>query len=276
MTISRAVNEGLLLAVRNRVLALPGLPVDPLRDARAVTLVTPDAVVSHRTAAWCHGLLRQPPPKVEVTVRPGRSLTLVGVEAHECKVPVEHTTRHDGLPVTTPARTLVDLAGVLEDGWVDRLINEAVMRRLCDYDEVRDVADRASQLRAPGGAPMRRIVADMTGTTPLEAQWAQILRDAGLPEPVEQYHVVLDDRVFILDFAWPEERVALEANGFAAHRTRAGFDRDHDKVVRLRAAGWDIHSVTAKTDPAPVVATLRHLLSVIHNRGCCGFPEAGG
>ena len=267
--ISRAVHDGHLQAVRNRVASLPGLPHDPLRDARAVVLVAPDAVISHRTAGWCHGLLRQPPSRVELTVRPGRSLTLVGVEPHECRLPKEHTTRHDGLPVTTPARTLVDLAGTLDDAWVERLVHEAVMRRLCEYDDLRETAERASLLRAPGGPPMRRIVDDLTGTTPLEAQWARHLRDSGLPEPVEQYQVVVDGLVFVLDFAWPDQRVALEANGFVAHRTRAAFDRDHDKVLRLRAAGWDIHSVTAKTDPGPVLALL---LSVIHSRGCCGFP----
>jgi len=250
-SINRLVAERRLTPVRNRVYVLSGVPDDPKRATRAVSLVAPAAVVSHRSAAWMHGLLSRPPQFVEVITPPQRELRLQGVRPIEARFSPDDVTDHEGIRVTTVVRTLIDLWAVLPPDWVERLVHDSVMRRLCEYDEVRTAADAAG---------IANFIGDGQGTTPLEWEWDRILKEAGLPEPVRQHQVVLGEQVFVLDHAWPTFKVALEVNGFVAHRTRTAFDRDHDKLAALQAAGWSVVSATARSRRAHVIAALRRLL----------------
>lgn len=250
-TVARAVAEGALVPVRNRVYVLAGVPNDMTRATRAVTLVTPHAVVSHRSAAWLHGLMSKPPPKVEVIIPPRRLLNLKGVDHVEAVVTATDTCERHGIPVTTVARTLVDLWARLPADWSARLVHESVTRRLCQYADIRAAAARAGVLD---------FVGEGEGTTALEFEWDRALRKAGMPEPVRQHQVVVGGHVYLLDFAWPSALVALEVNGFIAHRTREAFDRDHEKTAALQAAGWAVVSATARTRRTHVLTALRRLL----------------
>jgi very-short-patch-repair endonuclease len=252
--IEKLVRRGQLLPVRNRVLAVAGVPTGASRPIRAVALVSPHAVVSHRSAAWLWRLLAQPPRLIEVTVPLRVEVDLQGVTSCPAKLgPGEHT-KIDGIAVTSVPRTLADLTTVLTPDWVERLVHDAVMRKLCEYNDVIAALDRA------GAERVRAALTDAVGTTPLEAKWHQLLCTAGLRPPARQHQIVLDGQVYVLDFAWPEHRVAVEANGFAPHRTRTAFDRDHDKVLALKRAGWEVIGVTARTKPDAVIPLLRTLL----------------
>ena len=256
--IDEAIREGWLLRVRHGVVAVAGAPVDIRRPIRAAALASPGAVVSHRSAAWLHGLLTNRPSLVDLT-RPDRRVMAVGVRGHRAVVSDADVADCDGIPVTSVVRTLVDLTASLPPDWLERLVHEAVMRRLCNYDDLRSAAEGR-----PGdecAAAMLALVGELNGTTPLEARWEQILRATGLPPAASQFQVAIDERVYVLDFAWPDARVALEVNGFAFHNTRDSFDRDHDKVVALQAAGWNVISATSKTPTAHVLTALNRAIS---------------
>jgi hypothetical protein len=249
---NRDVRYGRLVRVRHQVYRVSGMALGPLHAVRAVTLAAPRLVASHETAAAVWGLmgLRKP---LHVTVRSGRPPRLAGVVSHTAALGRRDCTERNGIPVTTVPRTLVDVASVLPPEWVGRLIDDAVMRGLCEYD---DVVAAASGRR--GAAALCELVGTGgLGTTPLERKWARLLHDAGLPAPVTQHQVVVDGRVYVLDFAWPDARVALEVDGFVAHRTRGAFDRDRLKAVALQAAGWRVVAVTATTAPDLVLSLLR-------------------
>jgi very-short-patch-repair endonuclease len=255
---------GLLVPVRRGVHAVRGAPHSERTPVRAALMALgPDAVASHRTAAWLHGLLSERSAPIDVIVPVGSRRRAAAVHAHESELPPYQRTSLDGLPVTNPARTIVDLAAVLPAKWIERILNEAVMRHLCRYE---DVAGTLAPGR-PGAAALRPILAACLGDTPLEAHWHRLLTEAGLPPPKRQFQVVIGGQVYVLDYAWPASRVALEANGFDAHRTRAGFDRDHDKALALQSIGWTLYSVTSRTDPAALLPLLTQSIRQKYSNG---------
>jgi very-short-patch-repair endonuclease len=268
--IAELIQEGQLLRIRKGVLGVAGVPPDARTSIRAASLASPDAVVSHRSAGWLHGLLTRRPGLVDLTTS-RRPIRAIGVLGHQADVPSAEVVDHGGIPVTSVVRTLIDLMASLPPDWVERLVHDAVMRRLCEYDEVREAAGRRPDECGPA---MVGILTGLHGTTPLEAQWDRIIRAAGLPEPMRQFQVVLDGHVYVLDFAWPEPMVVFEVNGFDFHRTRDAFDRDHEKVVALQAAGWKVVSASSKTPPATVLAALRQNLAFSTTPGV--VEKAGG
>jgi very-short-patch-repair endonuclease len=71
----------------------------------------------------------------------------------------------------------------------------------------------------------------------LETRVRRVLHGAGL-RPVRQHPVVVDGRRYRLDFAWPDLRLAVEPDGYAAHGSRAAFERDRRRWADLTSAGW--------------------------------------
>ena len=257
--------------MRKGVLAVAGVPADARTPIRAAWLAAPDAVVSHRTAAWLYGLLTVRPGLVDLTTL-RRPIRAIGVLGHQADVPQTEVCTCDGIPVTSVVRTLVDLTASLPLDWVERLVHEAVMRRLCGYDDVRDAA--AQRHKEECGAAMLGLLGDSQGTTPLEARWAHILRAAGFPEPASQHQIVIGRQIYVVDFAWPNQKAVLEVNGFAFHRTRQAFDRDHEKVAALQAAGWSVVAASSNTPAAVVLAALRRNLAFSTTPGV--VEKAGG
>jgi hypothetical protein len=257
----RDVQFGRLIPVRRRVYRVAGVTLGPNHDVRAVTLAAPQVTASHQTAARLWGLagarLARP---LHFTASPRLRLELVGAVVHRSELAAEDQAQAAGIKVTSPARTIVDLGAVWRPHSVERVLHDAVMRKLCEYEDVAAALDRIGGRGRAGTAGLRRVLTGALGDTPLEARWHQRLVHAGLPKPVRQHQVVVGHQVFVLDFAWPHARVALEADGFAAHRTRAAFDRDRGKVLALRSAGWEVLSVTAQTPPAPVIDLLRRFI----------------
>src|SRR5439155_15646509 len=99
----------------------------------------------------------------------------------------------------------------------------------------------------------------------LETQVLKLLRNAGLPIPILQY-VVRDGSRFIarLDFAYPDQRVAIEADGFRYHDDRQGFDAERARGNEIQALGWHVLRITSKhlqQDPDVVVAWVRRALN---------------
>jgi hypothetical protein len=116
----------------------------------------------------------------------------------------------------------------------------------------------------PGTRRVRAVVEarreGATGDSPLEARWLRAFEELGLPRPVTGHQVVLAGRVFVLDLAWPDARVAVEVDGFAAHAGREAFDRDRARANALVNAGWRVFRATSRLEPATVAAQVRAAL----------------
>jgi very-short-patch-repair endonuclease len=206
----------------------------------AVMASGPEAALSHAEAAADWRMTRAPSGPVAITV-PGRSgrATRRGIDLHRAPLPPEDVVVHDGLRVTSPARTLIDLAALLPTRDLECTLDEA---HYLNRVSTRTLAETLQRNRGrPGCAPLRALLADhelgSTRTaTALEERFLQGLRRAGLPDPYCQQWIGRHR----VDFLWPAERVIGETDGWAAHRGRRRQARDARRDEELAARGYEV------------------------------------
>lgn len=277
-TITHALASGTWVEVRRGVYRWAASPESWHQQALAACIgPTPATAVSHRSAAFLHGLLSAAPHRLEVVVPYGAARASLSRIAcvHRIQQPLRRgvVVKIDGLPVTSLARTIADLAGALPPRALSELVDRAMQMRPSDRGRAWLAQAIGEAARARRGARALR-----TATAPwvaggrdarqpqsvLEAQVLRLLLAAKVPPPRCQYEVRLDAgaRCF-LDFAWPAERVALEVDGYAFHSDRGAFDSDRVRGNRLLVAGWHVLHTTAgelRSRPQQIVTALRAAL----------------
>lgn len=232
----------------------------------AVLAVPPPAALSHRSAAALHGLRQSSRTRIDVTTTSRRAEDRPGIEVHRTAVlTAADVTVAGGVPVTTVARTLVDLAGVLPQPQLARALDEAELLRSFDLHAIEAAMGRT---RGRGGRGHAALVAELERLarlgaqptrSPLEERFEAFLRAHELPPA--QLNVHLDGRE--VDAWWARQQVAVEVDGWAAHRSRAAFQRDRakgnaltlDGIVLLRFTDADL-----RDSPQRVAAELRRAL----------------
>lgn len=217
-----------------------------LRAAAALATAGPGAVASHQTAAQVHGLdlLRQPAPVVTLTRPPGTGSRSAkhGVHVHAANLPASHAGGRFGVPVTTVARTVVDLARELDftDGVV--VADSALHQHLTSKNELRAMLTACA--RWPGVSRAAQVVefADGLAESVLESIARVAFRNLGLPPPELQVEIRDADGQLIgrVDFLWRRFRTIAEVDGALKYddRTRAQAQLRRDK--KLRAAGYEV------------------------------------
>lgn len=225
-----------------RVAAAPETPVGRL--CAAVLAGGPGAVASHRSAAWLWGLTEAPPP-LEVTVPRGRRYRPRGVVTHESTdLHLAAPTVIAGVPVTGLTRTLVDLGAVTGRAAVTDALDAARRLHGTGWEDLWHTVTIHSRRGRPGVGTARRILTDLGGELALtgsrfERLVERLLVASGLTPPVLQHPVRVGWRRYLLDLAWPPERVAVELDG-AHHRSERAFQGDRVRQNRLELAGWTI------------------------------------
>jgi very-short-patch-repair endonuclease len=196
------------------------------------------SVVSHRSAGWRLELLPSP-TRAELTVRSDRRRRKAFLVHRTDWLPASHVVELDGLPVTSVARTLLDLGAVAPRRRVEQAFERAEILRLLDLRDVeRVLAEGGSR---PGTAALRAVLGREHAGSTLTDSWLgerllMLIRRAGLPEPRQQYPVL----EYRPDFCWPEARLIVEADGAGAHGTRRGHAHDTRRDVLLTNAGWTV------------------------------------
>lgn len=210
----------------------------------AALLVTqPDtAAVSHWSAAAVHGMARPHAPPFHLTIPGAGSRSLTGVVVHRARtLGCTDVADVDGLRVTTPARTILDIAGRADDDAVRRLIREGEYLRLLPVGAMLEIV--GSHPRHPGAPRVRRVdpatsVADL-GQTPLEDELRALLVTLPLPPPDGQVALRgASGRSYRVDFGWSTFRLAAEADGRSAHQRLSSVDSDRFRDNDLAAIGW--------------------------------------
>ncbi len=220
------------------------------------------AVASHETAAALWGFRRGAAGPVEVTV-PGRHrASRPGIRVHRTAALASGKVhRRQGIPLTAPARTLLDLARVLDDHALERAVDEAIVRRLVRERGLR--AAVAGAHRRAGAARLRRLLdgAPTITRSHAEQRFRELMRDAELPSPILNAQV----GGYEVDAYWPDRRLAVEIDGFRFHGTRGAFERDRRRDAALQTTGIRVLRVTWRRldgAPAAVVATVAQALAV--------------
>jgi very-short-patch-repair endonuclease/predicted transcriptional regulator of viral defense system len=194
-----------------------------------------DACLSH-ISAGAHWKLRPSPPSASIHIS---LLAAVfrqppGIKTHRRpNLPPEDVTVHDGIPITTPTRTLIDLALTLGPHQLEAAVNEADSLDLIDPESLRAELDKREG--QPGVRPLRTLLDRHTfrlTESELERRFLRIVRDAGLPLPDTQEQ--LAGRT---DFHWPALNLVVETDGWRYHRTPARQARDNRRMQRHAMSG---------------------------------------
>jgi hypothetical protein len=259
-TIGRWVRSGRLHRLHRGVYAVGHPRLTPEgRFLAAVLACGPGAALSHESAAVLWGLRQPRGPRIDVTVptRGGRSRRGVLI-THRSTLEPEEVTVKDGIPVTSAARTVLDLADVLRRRPLQRVLDEAFYLGL-------DLEGLTPRRGRRGFGLLTAVLAEHeAGTTwtrsALEERMLTLCRRRGLPPPVVNGEV---GRLEV-DFHWPGERLIVETDAWSSHGSRGAFERDRVKDAQLVEAGWRVVRITRARlarEPRAVAALLARLLS---------------
>jgi very-short-patch-repair endonuclease len=235
---------------------------DEGRTLAAVMACGRGAVLSHQSAAAWWGLSSRAPRIVHVTAPRGRR-GRDGVTVHRSRqLDAGVVTRRRGIPITTVERTLLDIAATAAaDDLADALATARRLGRL-HRRRLEDVIARCSG--HPGSGALTRAIAARPAPTrnAFERGFLQLVRRAGLPDPLVNSRVAAPDHPFLeVDFLWPSHALIVETDGYETHGTRRAFEADRAKDAALTAAGFRVVRFTWRTDQAIIVRRLRALLA---------------
>jgi very-short-patch-repair endonuclease len=259
------VRAGRLHRVRRAVYAVGHPALTPHgRWLAAVLALGPGARLSHGSAGALWDLRRSSASSIDVTVPGSGRRASPGVRTHRVRRnEPDEATIHRGIAVTTPARTVLDLAGDLPRRGLERVLDRAEELRLTDRRALAAIA--AAHHGHRGAGPLRRALADhVAGTTltrsALEERMLALCREHGLARPRVNHWVAGLE----VDFLFEAQRVVIETDGWAHHRTRAAFERDRDRDAALARAGHRVLRFTHRQladDPRAVAATIAAALA---------------
>lgn len=267
--IARRVRRGALHRLyRGVFLVGHTVPLPGARELAGVLACGDGALVSHRSAALLWGLTNAPALDVEVSVVARDCRPRAALRVHRLlNLDARDRALKNGIPVTAPARTLVDFAASAAPEELERALAEARAGRLVNDRLLSDALRRAghrigvgavrASLRQDGGPKLTRSEA--------ERRLLGMIRAARLPEPVTNARVAGLE----VDLLWPDARLVVEVDGYAFHGYRAAFERDHRRDMALRDAGYEVVRVTWRQlvdEPLLVIAHLAQALERARGR----------
>jgi very-short-patch-repair endonuclease len=242
--IGRAVRAGRLHVVfRGVYLVGHAVPPPFALELAALLACGPTAALSHRTAGALHHILPSWTGPVEVTVPDRRCRPRPRLRPHLAPLPSQDVTITLGLRLTTPARTLKDLAAVLDPQPLERATNEA------------EVLDLIAPPEDKRGVPRSEA----------ERKLQCLLRRAGLPPTATNVQVLGHE----VDALYAQHDLILEVDGYAFHRTRRAFEQDRRRDAELVAAGYRVMRVTWRQlthQPEALTARLGAALAIGSSR----------
>jgi len=265
-TIANASAAGHLIVVRRGVYAAAGVPTTEFTPVMAACLAGgPFTAASHFSAGWLHASPFIAPGAIEVTVYGDWRQRLEDVRCHRsCFLADEDRAVVREIPTTSPARTVMDLAASASAWLLPKLLDDFLRRHLCNAEEVMACVERIGG-RGRAGTAFLRILAQerIDGQHPGDNDWevgvVRALIAAGFV-PVQQYQVIVGNRVFLIDCALPEYKIAVEFKGWDPRSVRTGFDHDAERDVLLTGVGWQIIPATSRTKHADVIRAVQEAI----------------
>jgi very-short-patch-repair endonuclease len=226
-------------------------------ELAAVLAVGRETFVSHRSAVALWGLAAPPTGDVEVTVVGRNCRTRAGLRVHRVEALAgADSAECRGIPITAPARALIDFASTagreeaeraIAEGFALKLVTEHGLNGAIERNPTRAGVARVKAILGQEGGPRRT----RSGG---ERAMLRLIRAAGLPVPRTNYMVA----GFSADFCWPEVRLIVEVDGYPFHNHRPAFERDHRRDIVHKDAGYEVLRFTARQlEEAPIyVATV--------------------
>jgi hypothetical protein len=251
------------------------------QELQAATLAAGEfGVVSHRAAAALWELKGFAPGPIELTVRSSRSVRMDGIRAYRSRsLTSADVVWLKNLRVTTLARTMIDLASVVEKSALTTALDHAISNK---RDLIPTLARRLDA-EGPGRSGitlLRRLVGERIwkgakDESPLETHLRVLSEHHGLP-PYDQQVSVYDELGFIgrIDFCYAHAKVAIEADGAGTHLGLDPFDRDSLRWARLTALGWRVVRVTPGNIRKHPNLVVRNIVRTLQSALKCRHPGA--
>ncbi len=244
--VDRLVKRGGLFPLAYAVFAVghPG-PVPLGRETAALLAVRDGAVLSHGTAAALWGLRRVDTDDdlIHVLVPGSSTASPPGVRVHRTRILEPNDVRiRYGLPVTSPARMLLDYAADLTERELEFLFDQAMVPKIVTVGEVEEIVERAN---GRTGRPALRALIERQRDpaftrSEAEKRFLGLIRAAQLPEPEVNARI----HGYEVDFLWRAQRLVVEIDGFRFHSTRRAFEHDRRKDTTLQAKGLAVMRFT--------------------------------
>jgi very-short-patch-repair endonuclease len=241
--ISKAIERRWLHPVFHGVYCVGHRYLTPQGRLLAATLACGEgSVVSHGTAAWLLGLSSWRPEEVDVIAPVEAGRKIAGVRRRFVPLPEgREVWRSSGVPVTSPARTIVDCAGSDPKG-VAGMVEQAAVLSLLDVAAIDRVLDgprrRGTKQLRRVLEPWRRYRRGIKIRSRMEAKLLPLLTEASLPIPQTNVRLRVGRKTYEVDFLWRAERVVVETDGGRFHDNPAAGSRDSDRNRALTAAGY--------------------------------------
>jgi hypothetical protein len=220
-----------------------------------------NAVLSHMTAALAWELTTGAGGLVEVTTPHSRQ-KLPGIRRHSSRVLPDHErTELRGMPITTPARTVLDLASRLSHRRLEQVLDRGEQLRLLDLRDLhRTLGEHGGRCGVPQLRRALERYAPAVVRSELEERFLELCDEHALPRPI--VNAIVEG--FEVDAYWPSARLVVELDGYAYHRSPEAFERDRERDVALTLAGLRVVRLTWRavtTDAARSAASIRRLIA---------------
>jgi very-short-patch-repair endonuclease len=254
------VNARTMQRLHRGVFLLGAAPATRMARVRAAVMACGEgAVISHRSAAELFGLLAESDREVDVTVVGRNPGAHSGVRLHRPRALArQDVTFMRGVPVTSVARAICDMAATEPAREVEHAYQEALYRRIVSERQMAAVLKREPYRR---GAPVIRALLDNPGMTRSEKERAlrKLIAQAQLPKPLTNVRL----HGYLVDAYWPDHGLVVEFDGWQAHGHRSAFERDRKRDQVLLANGLRVIRVTdrqLKYEPVAVAARIAQAL----------------
>lgn len=231
------------------------------RAMAAVLAYEPDALLSHQPAGVLSGFRPPPTGAIHVTVVGRDARGRDGIHAHTItRLHPADATHRLGIPVTSPARTLLDLAATLTQRDLSRAIDEGRVLRLVTDHSLNEQLSRYPAHRGTRALKLATTPEPKLTRSEAERRLLELVRAAGLPEPKTNARLAGHE----VDFLWPAHRLVVEVDGYTFHSKRSSFERDRRRDAALTLAGYRVIRITWRQiteAPELVIATLAGALA---------------
>jgi very-short-patch-repair endonuclease len=255
-----------LKPVRPRVYAMTGSIRDWKQTLLASVLAFDErAVASHSSAARLWEFAHRPEDAVEVTLEVDFTPKQRGV--HRTTIlPDDDVTTRSGIPCTSFERTLCDCTTLLSAFQLGRVLDDGLRRGDASLVRLHACAARLDsgpnrRLGIIKGLLAQRDPSYNAGGSAAELHVLSVIREAKLPEPVQQFEVRVDGKRYVLDFAWPEHKLFVEYYGLAFHSGASAVARDNARLTAMVRDDWKPLVFTDATPDQEIVRDIKDALS---------------
>lgn len=234
------IRNGLLRPLHRGVFQVGPVCAEFAHAMAACLACGPTAALSHASAAVVVHMLKERPSPIDVSVV-GTTRVRAGIRVHRVRdLAAGDVQRFQGMRITSPMRTLLDLGGMLSVRELERVVAEALALRLVSEKSLLRLVDQRPGAR--GARALRAVlaVAPARLRSDAEARFRDLVAAAGLAVPECNKHVLSHE----VDFVWRRQRLIVEVDGARYHLPLLAFERDRRRDAELVAAGWRVIRVT--------------------------------